>query len=499
MKYTISPRALFTRDPMIYGQFLEHFHRQVYGGVFMPGHPLSDEKGFRTDVIEALRRIRVPIIRWPGGCFVSSYHWEKGVGSERVPSFDKAWRVEDPNTFGTDEFILLCRAIGCEPYICTNAGTGTEEEMSNWMEYCNLENEGEYAKRRIANGFTQPHKVKYWSIGNENYGFWEIGAKDADAWGKLVTEAAKMMKHVDPEAELSAAALTDINWNTKILSGAGKHLSWLSIHSYWDFMTEVHAPASYDACMAYTDDLEAPVRRVRGLLMAYGLEQKIRIAYDEWNLRSWHHPNIHAGTATNNKADYLTPRDKNDLNATYTMADAVFAACFLNMTLRNADIVGMANFSPVVNTRGMIYTHDKGIVLRSTYHVYDLYVNKMGDEVLDGFLECGSRMTVKGKDGAQVTVDAVDAVATRDSKSGVIAVAAVNKRRAKAETITLHLPIGGKPVTVTTLCGNGPDDYNDVDRNTVVPFENKEAVRRVTVRSAAITLPPHSVNIIRIG
>ena len=499
MKYTISPRALFTRDPMLYGQFLEHFHRQVYGGVFMPGHPLSDENGFRRDVIDAMRRIRVPVIRWPGGCFVSSYHWEKGVGKQRVPSFDKAWRVEDPNTFGTDEFILLCREIGCEPYICTNAGTGTEEEMSNWLEYCNLENEGEYAKRRIANGFTQPHKVKYWSIGNENYGFWEIGAKDADAWGKLVTESAKMMKHVDPETELSAAALTDINWNTKILNGAGNNLSWLSIHSYWDFMTEVHAPASYDACMAYTNDLEAPVRRVRGLLMAYGLEKKIRIAYDEWNLRSWHHPNIHAGTPTNNKADYLAPRDKNDLNATYTMADAVFTACFLNMTLRNADIVGMANFSPVVNTRGMIYTHDGGIVLRSTYHVFDLYVNGMGDEVLSGLTEGGSRMTVKSKEGKPVTVDAVDAVATRDSKSGIIAVSAVNKHRTKEQTFTLTLPVGDKKVTVTTLCGNGPDDYNDVDRNTVVPFENGSAIKRKTARSVTITLPPHSVNIIRIG
>ena len=499
MKYTIFVRPLFKRDPMIYGQFLEHFHRQVYGGVFMPGHPLSDQKGFRRDVIDALRKIRVPVIRWPGGCFVSSYHWEKGVGKDRAPSFDKAWRVEDPNTFGTDEFILLCREIGCEPYICTNAGTGTEEEMSNWLEYCNLESEGEYARKRIANGFTKPHKVKYWSIGNENYGSWEIGAKDADAWSKLVTESAKMMQHVDPEVELSAAARTDINWNTKILSGAGNRLSWLSIHSYWDFMTEVHTPASYDACMAYTGDLEAPVRHVRGLLMAYGLEKKIRIAYDEWNLRSWHHPNVHGGTLSNDRNTYVTPRDKNDLNATYTMADAVFTACFLNMALRNADIVGMTNFSPVVNTRGMVYTHDKGVVLRSTYHVYDMYVNGMGDEVLSGIVESGTRMSVKNKEGRPVTVDTVDTLATRDSISGIIAISAVNKHRMKEQTLTLTLPVGDKSVTVTTLCGNGPDDYNDIDKNTVVPFANVSAIKRKTARSVTITLPPHSVNIIRIG
>ncbi|MBR5618331.1 MAG: alpha-N-arabinofuranosidase, partial [Clostridia bacterium] len=113
-----------TADRMLYGHFLEHFHRQIYAGVFDPSSPLADEDGFRQDVLDALRRIRTPIIRWPGGCFVSAYNWKYGVGKDRVPVYDKAWRVEEPNRFGTDEFIKLCRKIGCEPYICTNAGTG---------------------------------------------------------------------------------------------------------------------------------------------------------------------------------------------------------------------------------------------------------------------------------------------------------------------------------------------------------------------------------------
>ena len=179
--YVLKERELGKRDPMIYGHFIEHFHRQIYGGVYDPGNELSDEDGFRTDVLDAMRKIKVPILRWPGGCFVSSYHWKNAVGSNRKPMFDKAWRVEDPNTFGTDEYIKMCRKIGCEPYICTNAGTGTAEEMSDWAEYCNLPNEGEFAKWRIENGYEEPHKVRYWSIGNENYGFWEIGAKTADS------------------------------------------------------------------------------------------------------------------------------------------------------------------------------------------------------------------------------------------------------------------------------------------------------------------------------
>ena len=174
MKVFLNPdREIGRRSPMLYGQFIEHFHRQIYGGVYDPQSPFADEDGFRTDVLEAMRRIKMPILRWPGGCFVSSYHWKNAVGKERQPFFDKAWRVEDPNSFGTDEYIKLCRKTGCEPYICTNAGTGTAEEMSDWVEYCNLENEGKYAKWRIENGYEQPHKVKYWSIGNENYGFWD--------------------------------------------------------------------------------------------------------------------------------------------------------------------------------------------------------------------------------------------------------------------------------------------------------------------------------------
>ena len=126
MKYAIDPaRKRFRRDKMIYGHFIEHFHRQIYGGVYDPGNPLSDEMGFRTDVLEAMREIEVPILRWPGGCFVSAYPWKNAVGPNRIPYFDKAWHVEEPCTFGTDEYIELCRKIGCEPYICTNAGTVT--------------------------------------------------------------------------------------------------------------------------------------------------------------------------------------------------------------------------------------------------------------------------------------------------------------------------------------------------------------------------------------
>ena len=305
------------RSPMLYGHFIEHFHRQIYGGIYDPASPFSDEDGFRTDVLDALRKIKIPVLRWPGGCFVSSYHWKEAVGAKRTPFFDKAWRVEDPNTFGTDEYIKLCRKLHCEPYICTNAGTGTAEEMSDWVEYCNLAAEGKYAKWRIENGFSDPHQVKYWSIGNENYGFWEIGAKDSVEWSRLVKESAKMIKHVDPLTQLSAAALTDLDWNIRLLTEAGDFLDWISIHQYWDPINQTNDYADYEQCMAYTHRIGHSIEKIRGLLTAMDLEKKIRIAFDEWNLRGWYHPNVHTIQQGITKEEYLYPRDKNDDNTKY--------------------------------------------------------------------------------------------------------------------------------------------------------------------------------------
>ena len=490
-------RVIGVRSPMLYGHFLEHFHRQVYGGIYDPGNPLSDEDGFRTDIVEAMRRIRVPVIRWPGGCFVSSYHWKDGVGpkEDRQPVYDKSWRVEDPNTFGTDEFVKLCRKIGCEPYICTNAGTGTAEEMSDWVEYCNLPSAGKFAKQRAANGSPSPHAVRYWSIGNENYGSWEIGAKSSEEWGRLVEESAKMMKRVDPDIELSAAALTDLRWNLTLLERAGRLLDWISIHQYWDFMPQVQDPADYGACMAFTNSVGDAVREVRGLLSAMRLDKQIKIAFDEWNLRSWHHPNVHTVRQGRTPEEYITPRDKNDDNSVYTMADAVFSACFLNEMNRNCDVVGMANFSPVVNTRGCIYSHRDGIVLRSTYFVFELFTRIMGDTVLDLWSpDLPERMDVTAKDGRKTTSAVLDLCAAKDGEA--VTVSAVNKHQTEAREITLKMPGVGGPVSLWTVNGPDADSYNDVGR-TEVTLTCRDL--GTTAGELTVRLDPHSVNVVKIG
>lgn len=484
-----------TRDKMIYGHFIEHFHRQIYGGVYDPDNPLSDEAGLRTDVMEAMRRIQVPVLRWPGGCFVSSYHWKDAVGEKRTPLFDKAWRVEDPNTFGTDEYIDMCRKIGCEPYICTNAGTGTPEEMSDWVEYCNLPYEGRYAKWRIENGYEAPHKVKYWSIGNENYGSWEIGAKSAEEWARLVKESAKMIKHVDPQTELTAAALTDLHWNIGLLESCGDFLDWISIHEYWDGIHQTNDYATYEQVVAYTDHIGHSIDEVRGLLTAMKLEKKIKIAFDEWNLRGWYHPNVHTIRQGVTKEEYLYPRDKNDDNTKYTMADAVFTACFLNEMNRNCDIVGMANFAPIVNTRGCIFTYPEGIVLRSTYYVFDLYVNLLGDVVHDCWAEEVPVGSVTAKSGERVDVELIDAIVTSFSDKAGCAVAAVNKDGEKNRSICLDVEAEGS-VRIHTLNGDSTEAYNDIDHRGVSVVQTELGIFE---RGMEVVLPPHSVSVIEIG
>jgi len=494
MKCVINPlREKFKRDKMIYGHFIEHFHRQIYGGVYDPGNPLSDDMGFRTDVIEAMRAIEVPILRWPGGCYVSAHHWKNAVGPNRVPYFDKAWKVEEPCTFGTDEYVELCRRIGCEPYICTNAGTGDAEEMSDWVEYCNLETEGPYAKMRIANGYPAPHKVKYWSIGNENWGGHEIGAKSSADWGRLTVESAKMMQRVDTSIELSAAALTDLDWNVNLLKMTGHRLKWISIHEYWDWIQQNNDCATYEQSMAYTDSLETSISKVRGLLTAMGLEKKIRIAFDEWNLRGWYHPNYDSISPDLTKDDYITPRDGNDINSLYTMADTLFTACFLNACNQNADIVGMANFAPIVNTRGCIFTHRNGIVLRGTYYVFYMFVKYLGDTIIDLWEQDKEVLRLTDRRNRVRTVDAVDVLATSRS-DGMIAVSAINKVASDSRTVDFTVP-GAKQYRIHTLNGDSTESYNDI------------GVDGITLRTSdwtecssdlSVVLEPHSVNVIEI-
>lgn len=473
---SVRPRA-YSR--LLFGGFLEHFHRQIYGGIWEPGSPLSDARGFRTDVLAAVRELGTPVVRWPGGCFVSAYHWKDGVGANRQPSYDKAWGVEEPNAFGTDEFVAWCRLAGTEPYICGNAGTGTPEEMSDWVEYCN-QTCGRWARLRAAGGNPEPFRVRYWSVGNENWGSHEIGAKTTQEWGLFVRETAKMIRRVDPAVVLSAAALGD-DWNRNLLQHAGHSLDMLSIHGYWDGLWAVDQPAGYAECMMRSGQPEQAIVAVERLLAGTGHLGRITIAFDEWNLRGWHHPGLGTGFGP----EQIAARDRNDRNATYTMADALFAAGFLNACLRHADTVSMANIAPLVNTRGPLFTHPGGLVKRTTFHVLHLYARQLGPRVARAAVS--SDPFRHGNDSAP----AVDAVATCDPARRHWRIAALNRH--PAAPARCRVTFDGAPAAglleAVVLDGDSPDAFNDVDRPdrvipraATLPFTNGE-----------VTLPPHAL------
>ena len=191
-------RVIGEISPLLYGNFVEHLGRCVYGGIYEPGSSLSDENGFRKDVLQAAKDLKVSITRYPGGNFVSNYHWEDGVGPNRIPRMELAWARLETNQFGTNEFINFARKLGTEPYFAVNMGTGTIEEAQRWVEYTNVKEGSYYAELRKKHGYPEPYNIKYWSLGNEMDGFWQMGHLNAEDYSKKAREAAKLMRLTDP-------------------------------------------------------------------------------------------------------------------------------------------------------------------------------------------------------------------------------------------------------------------------------------------------------------
>ena len=215
-------RVLGPVDRRILGGFTEHLGRCIYGGVFDEGSPLSDDQGFRTDVIEAVKGLKPPLLRWPGGNFVSGYHFTDGIGpkDQRPRRTELAWHGEESNRFGTDEFMRYCELVDAEPYLCVNMGTGTMDEAAAWVEYCNGTGDTYWANQRRANGHEAPYGVKLWGLGNEVYGPWQIGQLSAEDYVKAARQYAKVMSWTDPSIELVSCGETGwSDWDRVVLEG----------------------------------------------------------------------------------------------------------------------------------------------------------------------------------------------------------------------------------------------------------------------------------------
>jgi alpha-N-arabinofuranosidase len=475
---------------MIFGGFLEHFDNQIYGGVFAPESPLSNEKGFRTDVIEALKELKVGIVRWPGGCFVDSYHWRNGVGPQRKPHGDFRWGVIEPNSFGTHEFVEFCQLIGAEPYICLN-GLADPQENVDWITYCNA-TEGELAEKRKKNGYPEPLNVKYWSVGNERYDH---------AYIHRVRDTAKTIKQLYPEVRMlcsgsqGAAGTRMPPVHRYLMEQAGEYLDYVSVHNYW--LNRGRNLPRYDY-LSRISRSEMPgqyIEIVANSLRKLGKE-RIKIAFDEWNLQAWQHP----GFPRHKVTDYDDPkvielvelrREQNDRADQYTIADALFASSFLNACLRNAKTVKMANIAPLVNTRGPLYAHAGGIVKRPHFHTLALYANRLQDYVVPTSV-AGGYLTEDYAYGFKVDpVSTIDALVTANIAGSRWTVVLTNRH--PSQEISCTLDINGVELkgayTATILTADSTDTYNSIEKpDRVTPRETQ-----LSFADNSTTLPPHSL------
>lgn len=366
-------------DPKLFGNFAEHLGRVIYGGMFDEGSPLADSDGFRKDVMEATRKLGVTLLRYPGGNFVSGYHWQDGIGprDQRPVRRDHAWGELESNRFGTDEFLKYCERVGTEPYLCINAGLGTLEEARNWVEYTNEARHTYWADQRRKNGRDKPWAVKYWGLGNELDGPWQLGHKNAEDYSKFALEAAKAMRRVDESIQLIASGSSNfgpsadwIGWNRTVLQYLRGNIDYISLHTYIGNPTN-----NFETYLAQSQDLDHRIEVVEGLIKAAQSGQRnprpISIAYDEWNV--WYR--IRGGS------EYDMGR--RGLEEIYNYEDALAMGMFFNSFIRHANIVKIANLAQLVNAIAPMMTSKDGLFLQPIYFPLAEYAKQKGNTALD--------------------------------------------------------------------------------------------------------------------
>ena len=397
-------RVIGEVHPHVFGNFAEHLGRCIYGGMFEEGSPLADENGFRKDVLAAARELGVTILRWPGGNFVSGYNWKDGIGprAERPVRPEHAWGALEPNRFGTDEFLRYCEVGGFEPYICINAGLGSINEAREWVEYCNEARDTYWARQRRKNGRDKPWGVKYWGLGNEIDGPWQLGHKNAEDYNKFALEAAKAMKRTDGSIRLIASGSSNfgadwVSWNRVTLETLRNEIDYISLHTYIgnrenNFERFLAAQADID------ERIEVCAGQIRAVQSRMPRLRPIHIAFDEWNV--WYRARGNTEFATGSTA----------LEEKYNYEDALAMGMFFNSFFRHANVVKMANLAQLVNVIAPIFTNPQGLYLQTIYFPIAEYAKQKNTVALDALVEspgysAGRRSGLKYLD-VSVTLDA---------------------------------------------------------------------------------------------
>jgi alpha-N-arabinofuranosidase len=486
-------RRLGSVDRRIFGNFIEHLGRCVYGGVFEEGSPLSDERGFRRDVLDAARRLRIPILRWPGGNFVSGYHWLDGVGpvESRPRRAELAWHAEESNRFGTNEFIEYCRMLGTEPYICVNMGSGTMDEAQAWVEYCNGTGHTSWANLRRQHGYPEPHRVRYWGLGNEMYGGWQIGHLSAEDYVKKARSVALVMKRTDPSIQLVGCGHNGwSDWDRTVIDGLAPFIDYYSLHLYT-------GTADHYATVFQSHQAERAIRICAALIerarYAQRLAHPIAIAFDEWNV--WYRTRSHEDRV-------------GGIEERYTLTDALAVATYLHAFIRHCRVVRIANLAQLVNAIAPIFTNRHGLVLQTIYHPLRLYAEHTREVALDVHVDGPTYELPPGQEeqgGGRLhhvtdlgPFSLLDAVATCDPAGRELTVAVVNRDRDRSHRATIDL-VGCTPsgsALVAEVNGPAVETMNSFEAPGAVDVREHRAEARAGQFEHEFAA--HSVTVVRL-
>lgn len=435
----------------IYGHFAEHLGHCIYGGIFVgEDSPIPNVKGIRTDVVEAMKAIHLPVLRWPGGCFADEYHWRDGIGprEKRRNMVNTNWGgVTEDNSFGTHEFMELCRQVGCEPYITGNVGSGTAQEMSEWVEYLNSDGDSTVVRERRENGRQDSWGVRFWGVGNESWGCGGIMRPEyyADVYRRYQNFCRQYGDHKLYKIACGPSDV-DTNWTEILMKNAAFCMDGLSLHNYtipggWEHKNRatVFTAEDYWETLAIAADMERKVKMHAEIMDKYDPDKRIGLIVDEWG--NWFE--VEPGT----NPGFLYQQN--------TMRDAMVAAIHLDLFNRHCDRVFMANIAQTVNVlQAIILTKEEKMVLTPTYYVFDLYKHHMDAKELGCAIEADDLGTEKYK------IPGITASASE--KDGIITLTLSNLDPDKGEDVRVELE--GKTAEVNGRILQGKmDAYNDFD------------------------------------
>jgi alpha-N-arabinofuranosidase len=500
------PRVRADFDRRVLGAFLEHLGRAVYTGVYQPGSPLADANGFRTDVVREVKEMAVPITRYPGGNFVSGYNWLDGVGpkQQRPTVLERAWNSIETNQFGTNEFIDWCRMVGSEPLLGMNFGTGTAEMAVAYVEYCNLERGTKWSELRRSHGYEKPHNVRYWCLGNEMDGPWQIGQMQAREYGRKARDAARQMRVIDANLQLIACGSSGtgmpqyLTWDREVLEECYDMVDGISLHAYYG-NTQATTRNSTARYLAMNLDMDRQIREI-GAVCDYvqGLRKsskRLWLSFDEWNV--WYR--ARSGDAVNGRRQFAPKL----LEEVYNLEDALLVGGFVNTLLRNADRVRVGCLAQLINVIAPIVTNDTGVLRQSTFFPYAWALRYARGRVLDLRVESDTYpITAAGLQADFARNDQVpfvDLVATLDSQNGQACVLMLNRDLEGERELTLEWRdiTPSRVLVCQTLTGTDLKAFNTFEEPKRVapqPLDPPGAGARMTFK-----LPPRSYSVVQLA